>query len=187
MASIRINATLRDEIISQLLKHRFGEERKAVDELGDSVRKKLLDEVKEMSGNRKLLETIPRNWLPSTGHISVGGDGHYFVVNLTKGNTPNVAVPNFARSSVHWSKVSKELQDMLLKLESDLADLKSRETEAKETALAAIRSVTTVGALVNLWPEVEEIVGKAVISCGMSNRNLPSIPTGQLNTLFKLP
>lgn len=196
--SSRMTNGQRRLIIKNLLIHTFCEECKDLELEMEKFARKTYDSVFSQS-TLKLIRKIPKGYLPTTTSISVQfGSEHvelffngyiqdlplrtrsYWDENGVKVALP---IPAKMKNSVAMifdrkSKITSEYELLKGKVES----VKKRYDDAKTQASSAVYSVTTFGALIKAWPEIEPFVPDANVS-----KNLPVLPSDQLNAMFKLP
>lgn len=139
MSTIRINAELRDGIITNAITQRFAADRLQIAEQDEKLRQ--LTNERDQAGyeaafsevDRKRLSAAPEGWFPKT------------------------------------SKAIKEAMEK---------DLQERERALRAKVKAVIESVTTVGRLVEVWPEVQDFLPEVMAG---PKGNLPATLISDLN------
>ena len=205
MVSVRINQHMGNMIKIALIKHRFSADVDALIRDQKAFAAELFDDIFPAE-IQKRMEALPKGWLPVRGDIDVQfGE---FSKNLHEYNLSGVSgiineisraalPPIHDRFPVINRRVPHNSLSGVLKVyaldhpfshrHEDFADrrakLKAAIAEAEKQAHAAIFSVTTVGALVKNWPEVEPFVSKYL----ETPTTLPALPTARLNALLDLP
>lgn len=195
----KLTISSRDILTIAVLRHRFEAE---VNELVAAKRdfaETVYNDVYSKSAREKM-SSLPDGWLPTSQSISAQfGDGsRYDTMNfsggvygllskvLTKQSDDRVFKLVTSRHCHGCAKVyptDHKLSVRYTALKAREDDLKSRIKAAESQAKVALHNVTTVGALIKAWPEIEPFTRKlsGVVA------KLPAIPTSELNKTFKLP
>lgn len=193
MSSVRISAAIRDEIIANVMAHKFVVESATVTEKEERI--EALEKSRNQHGYemvyseraRKRLEEAPEGWYPTATSVQVmvEDDG---VVRVHFGR--NRLVP-FDHKDNNYNKVVAIVpgehpyfvaQRAVDEARQDLADFREelnrqrRSTTAR--VLAVINSVTTTGKLLDVWPEVAPFLPEMVSS---SSGGVPAEFIGDLN------
>ena len=175
MSTVRITADLRDGIIANALRQRFAAENLVIEEQQAQV--KTLTEARDKAGyeaafsvkDRARLAEAPEGWFPTDTKVKVAVEETNEVIEVTfakahrvpyevhdnrfgthiasiiKPDHPYMA----ARASVKLAK--EELQATRARLDEARGVLRTR-------VKAVVESVTTVARLVEVWPEVTELL-----------------------------
>lgn len=195
MSTIRINAELRDGIIANALLQRFAADRLQIAEQDEKVR--LLTKERDQAGyeaafsevDRKRLSAAPQGWFPKSTSVKVAvedtnevleikfaepqrvpyevHDNRHstHIASIIKPDHPYMA----ARNAVRDAKAIKEAMDK---------DLQERERALRAKVKAVVESVTTVGRLVEVWPEVQDFLPEVMAG---PKGNLPATLISDLN------
>lgn len=195
MASTKLTNWIREQIVADLMAHRFT---KACDKLVKD-RAALAVKVYRDFYPRALLakiEALPEGWLVSDNdiHASFSGrvdglpfnGGVYGAVGKYRTSTEAVSRPFLSKD---YGRVVA-VYDAAHPLAVLHAELSARQNEivtqidaAKRQAVAAVNSATTINRLIELWPEVEPFARKHE----SAKVPLPALPTSELNALLDLP
>lgn len=214
MASRRINAFIRDNIIAALLKQGFESQTRELIIVGQ----RLADEVFiDLVGkaNIKRLNELPKGWVPSISYFTVNCEGQKHKmgfngqVSFGAGDTnllktidrdwlktqkfaerriPYTKLERFSTSSTLGSLTAdNELCQRVQGLAQDREDLKEQYKAARRQALATLKSVTTIKRLIDIWPEVEPYASPFEFGKGSNpTSSALTLPTAQLNEMLGL-
>ena len=171
---MRLNATIREEILSSLLKHRFDKE--------ESSQQKQWSELAEMiydanynATTRATMGRLPQGFLPTRDAFSVKADGQRKCMRLSG---------EMLFTYVDYHGQPWKLTGPLLKcwrvLERQQEATRKAKAETRRQARAMLLSVTTMKKLRQVWPEVIPFIPKE------STLQLPAVMTKDLNTLLGL-
>lgn len=197
MASIKLTKYMRDGIRDRMLRHRFSEE---VNALIETRAKLAWDFYRDgfTAEELRMINSLPSGWLPtrSSVYVNIGGRsvtipfsgtlygdaGVYKTVQVT---TKHERFPADRTGSYLKSyQATDVLAVMHEKVDNQITDLTERVNLAKKQVEAALNSATTVGRLIELWPEVEPFT-RHLQPTGPNT--LPALPTQDLNRLLNLP
>lgn len=195
MSTIRINAELRDGIITNAITQRFAADRLQIAEQDEKVR--LLTKERDQAGyeaafsevDRKRLAAAPDGWFPKDTKVKVAVEETNEVIEITFAEAQRVPYevhnnrhgthiasiikPDHpymaARNAVRDAKAIKEAMDK---------DLQERERALRAKVKAVIESVTTVGRLIEVWPEVQDFLPEVMAG---PKGNLPATLISDLN------
>lgn len=203
MATVKLNAHIRSSIRDRLMRHKFEEEIRqltmAFAEFSEEVYKYRYDEV-----DREMLEAPEKGWFPESSSITVkfgpGSEGYttlpyngrYDMNGLLSKHgprgkdRPDTLYRRMASKDIHTVAVEFPITHRLSKR---FFERKRWRDSLEETmhytdkqVMAALNSVTTIGALLKEWPEVkpfaEDWTGP--------RPGLPALPTYQLNNMLGL-
>lgn len=183
MASIKLTNAHREEILQKLLEHRFGEESK---KLNAEIEEIASDAYEKIFGNKMIRQMyeLPEGWLPETSaiRITVNGSYKYLRFNVPNDDTQK-RIPASKNGGVLYQfekddKITKRIEEYELKHSNYIENY--REVKAQVRALLA--SVTTLGKLHAVWPEVQEFT-KDIPGYVYA---LPVVQTEKLNTMLGL-
>lgn len=178
MSSRRLTSWLRERILTSLLKHRFDEQKQALDLWSQEIANKIYGDVFSEK-DRDLMASLPDSWLPTSSHIHCTIGGKYESLSL------GVDLPFPEKKRNQCMKVydgKHPFAKAWLKLQGERMDWSKSRNEAKAAASAILESVTTTGALITKWPEVAPFVPEEEIP-----EILLAIPLDRVNKLFSLP
>lgn len=195
--SVRITTYMRDRIVNDMLKHRFGPEVEALVDARavfvDAVYCDVYDDV-----TRAKMAKLPKGWLPESHAIGAqfGGGSRYDVISFNGhglGAAARLAVRRDEISRRHinnhrhgpWKAYEPSDALALRHAELDAArrDLETRIADAERKAKAAVDGASTTGRLAEMWPEVAPFIA----AVAPATVKLPAIPVDALNEMFRLP
>lgn len=177
MATAKLTGQIRKDIIHNLVTKRFDEERKALK--AEENKLALISwELAFTPAHFKLLRQCPAIWFSETRTIK----GRYGYEHINLCTEEPVPLPENKQYSAlialddnhdHTIKV----RDWKRRWDEFFA----RRDKAQRMAKATLESVTTVGRLVEVWPEVKPFVPE------VAKAGLPMVPVKALNEAFSLP
>lgn len=181
--TVRLTNHMRECIRDALLEHRFGEEQKALVAQKESLAVRLYDHFfpKELQDK---LDALPEGFVPEDYEIQVrmGEDTNHFEHFSFPGKQNRRY-----RSVDHNRWLVLDREDPLCKeyvvMANKKEDIAKARKELKSQIVAALNSVTTVGKLITLWPEVEPFCQQYI---DQPPAQLPALPVKSLNNLLKL-
>jgi hypothetical protein len=209
MASVKLTNYIRDRIVDDLLEHRFkdfyAETVKALAGLADRVYKDVYD-----ASARRKISHLPEGWLPEAncigaqfgegdrGYTQLDFDGMTHVDNLRASFRPRVFVnpPREFRRVLSKHKggcaakypKAHELSQAWFTIANGVAEQHGLHAEARKLARRGVEQVTTIGKLIEVWPEVEQFARRHVgAGLGVTDRTLPVPQLAALNTALRLP
>lgn len=177
--SVRLNRLMRQNIVKSLLENAFGDEEsellKEENALAEAVYQDIyLEEI------RDLMAQLPDGFLEEQNHLLADFDTEVCRLRLPEGAFL------FARKDRIGICRGYEKDHPLFEKQRAWADrnksLRHRSREAERQAWAVLDSVTTTKRLKEVWPEIEPYVRPHE----NSDKNLPAVPVGQLNTALGL-
>jgi hypothetical protein len=191
MATVKLTTGIREDISKKVIRHRFLEEHQALIKQGAALAELIYNDVFKKK-ERELMESLPEGWLPTDNDISFqsssGYNRLYFNGKFYVEGLPNPALEEFRRfpkcrmsgaAKVYEAgeAIDKKIEELL----DARKDFEERYAKTKRQVMASLNSVTTLGKLKSVWPEIapfcpDEEPGQAL-----------AIPTEQLNALLKLP
>ena len=214
MASRRINAFIRDNIVDALLKQGFESQTRDLILLGQRLANDVFIDLVGRD-NIKKLDGLPKGWVPSVSKFTVNCEGqkHQLAFNgqisFGSGDTnllktvdrewikthrfserriPYTKLERFSSSSTLGSLTAdNELCQRVQSLAQDREDLKEQHRAAKRQALATLKSVTTIKRLIDIWPEVEPYASPFEFGKGSNpTSSALTLPTAKLNEMLGL-
>lgn len=199
MASVRLTNEIREEITTAMLRHRFGAElEKLVADRAAFALAVYNDLYKP--ADRKRIADMPADWLPTSSTIkyragnsyeSTPFNGRFYgslnsAMPATKEAVKDTYLPfasKHCRSCVASYDGDHKLAIRYLDLETRFKDISERHGIAERQIKAAISRASTIGRLVEMWPEAAPFC-KPYEAAAPS---LPAIQTSALNALLDLP
>lgn len=193
----RLNKSMRDEIVTRMLKHRFKAEIEKYYDATAKLANKIYADIFDTATQTQLV-LLPVGWVPEPDHIGVylgpsytnvyfGGDVYAGseIRQLVAPERLNRRVPNKMASGC--AKVYEARHDLAIqhsKLEAQKSKLIEEIKQTKVQCESAVRQVTTVERLVEVWPESVIFVADYLKA---EPRQLPTVRTEELNALLRLP
>lgn len=180
--SMRLNKSLRDDIVTALLNHKFSVRRNKNDSdfltLAADIHKSLYT-----LSEHKLLASMPEGFLLNAYRVHGQMCGQWQQFNL-RANYDDAA-PEFRVSykerTFNFIGTDK-LAVRFEKLSAEKALIEEETVKARAAAYAAVNSAATIAALLKTWPEIEPFIpAKQRLSL------LPVVQTDKLNEIFALP
>lgn len=198
MATKRLTNALRESLRDDILRHRF---QKETDDLLDR-RAKFAEKVYNdifPKKTREKMKALPEGWLPTRSSIKATF-GTDYVILYFNGTTSSfsqklrygsdrdyVYRPVLASKDSNVAKAyeaNSELADEYTDVYRETEDLVEKISRASSGVMAVLNSVTTLGALVKGWPEIEQFTRKYVIT---NPSTALALPTQELNVMLGLP
>lgn len=195
MSTIRINAELRDGIVANALTQRFAADRLLIAEQDEKVR--LLTKERDQAGyeaafseiDRKRLQSAPDGWFPKASKVKVAVEDTNEVLEIAFAEAQRVPYEvHDSRHSTHIASIIKPdhaymaarnaVRDAKAVLDAMNKDVEERERALRAKVKAVIESVTTVGRLVEVWPEVQDFLPEVMAG---PKGNLPATLISDLN------
>jgi hypothetical protein len=195
MASTKLTNWMREQIVRDLLSHRFT---KPIDKLVKD-RAALAMKVYRDLYPRSLLakiEALPEGWLCTENDIKAQFSGRvdsmdfngsaYGIIGKYRTSTDAVFKPFLSKDKgrvVAVYDASHPLAVAHAELADRMKEICSQLDTAKRQAEAALNSASTIGGIIALWPEIEPFARKHE----SAKAPLPALPTAALNALLDLP
>lgn len=177
MATAKLTGIIRKDILNNLVLKAFDEEHKAL-KAEENLLAIAAWEASFKPEHLKLIKQCPPLWFSRTRTIK--GRFGYQHINLTTEN--EVPLPDSKTYATIVSlEENHELAAKVLAWKKRWDDFEARRDKAKRMAQATLDSVTTVGRLIEVWPEVKPFIPE------MAKAGLPMVPVKALNEAFKLP
>jgi len=198
MASQKISAYYRDEIVRNVMAHKFASERIQIEDMKaklETLKDKRNDlgyELVYSEKARKQIQSLPKEWLPESNRVRVMVEDQG-VKEVRFGNMRPVPYEDFSGGYSHvTSIVSPEseyfkAEALVEEAKEALRDFRrevgQQEREASSKVLAVVNSVTTTGKLIEVWPEVQQFMPEMAYS---SSGGVPAEVIGSLNEYLNL-
>jgi hypothetical protein len=197
MASAKLTTSVRDTLVSRILKYRFsGEVAQLIADRADFANacyEAVYDEP-----TRKKMASLPKGWLPTdddlflrfgaeTERVCFNGDGLYGDLSATLEKHPEqVRRPILTKHQngvVQVFDAGSPIETAFAQLQDRKAALHDRVKDAAAQIRSVVNSVTTTGKLREVWPEsaafLEDFEDVKL--------NLPMVQVRELNALLDLP
>ncbi len=202
MAYVRTTIDMREKIVQRLIEYRFKAEVEAMVDWQDQLAHQAYQEG-FLKIEHEIMAGLPQAWLPVATHVrfQVGPSTHDQVSlpfngrQFEKGNLYSMARP---RDNIYKPFPACKNGGVLKIFDDDSVigksyhlmvaakdDLVKRVEEARKQAKVAVNAVSTIGAMINNWPEIEPFVRDFMR--GEPVANLPMLPVPKLNAIFDLP
>lgn len=175
MSTIRINAELRDGIVQNALAQRFASVKLQIAEQEEKVR--LLTKERDQAGyeaafteiDRKRLSNAPDGWFPKATAVKVAVEDTNEVLEIKFAEAQRVPYEVYdSRHGTHIASIIKPdhpymaarnaVRDAKAILEAMKTELTEQERGLRAKVKAVVESVTTVARLVEVWPEVSDLL-----------------------------
>lgn len=199
--SRRLTHDIRENIATAALRHRFIKEIEALAADRAALASDVYNDVYRKA-DREKIEALPAGWLPTVryaaakfgeagcAYTQLQFDGSFY------GKIQSLRIRNgtadrqdrrclYKHQNGCW-KVYEANHKLAVRhgtLSDREASLLASIRTAERQIEASLNSVSTVGALVKAWPEIEPFVKSL---CPVTSR-LPTLPTASLNEMLKLP
>lgn len=195
----RLTNSMREQIVTALLKHRFATEITALIKERATFAEAVYNDIFKKS-DREKMQSLPEGWLCSENHISVRfGEGHWGYQNLSFNGSYSSKLNRIAEvepASIYRllpqkhsrgcaavyaedSKICIKYNEISNKIDALIDEVNEAEIQVK----AGLSKATTIAGLIKSWPEIEPFTK----SFSKTKSNLPAIPTSTLNSILDLP
>jgi len=204
MASVRLTVSMRSGIARALIEHRFHDDVERLIARRRELANAIFDHIVP-AADQKRLAALPAGWVPERDDVKVqfgeasrdvteydlNGAGLYGALSRAYKGSVSTNHPSIHRRVPHKLyncvmaviDMTEQLWEVHETLKDDTKTLVKQIEDAEKQAAASLEAVSTVGALIKQWPEVEPFAAKyAVVT-----PNLPALPAERLNALFDLP
>ena len=199
MTSVRLTIKIRQDVINDLVTHRFRGEIDALNKKKRAFADLLYMDIYPTEMKTKM-ESLEDGWLPTidclavqfggaTGYQHIHFDGREGLGKALLYASPakdderdRPILARHRRGCVRRYDTSHFLSQEHAKLAGLSEDIGQRVNQAYRSAQAALNSVFTVNSLIKHWPEVEPFTK----SHSMEGANLPALATQHLNEMFQL-
>lgn len=198
--SIKLTKYMRDDIAKRLLSHKFTKDYLAIVEKRKAFAEELYNDIFSAEDRKKMYE-LPNGWLPEESSISfqIGGGSGYTNIRVNGsfyscelGNIMESIPPLFKRvpnkrrhGALKVYDTTSSFSIRYTKLENETQDLIKQVRDAQTKVESALASVTTIGKLIQVWPEIKPFTNKWINAS--AEYKLPAIPVQDLNETFELP
>lgn len=158
--------------------------------------------------DRELMESLPSGWVPESDCVALNMDGELRCIYWNGSlfgpyawkavdrmphpfDRPNDLERRIAykhiwgRGRAQLKENAEEIRKDLIEFNDKLENLRDEYFDAWRRAEAVLNSVSTVGKLLKIWPEIAEFVPEEWYC--PRKANLPSLPIAQLNEILDLP
>lgn len=203
MASTRLTNNIKSALLRRLIERAFKAQAQDMIDKHSAFAVRVYkdtfaDKLKKMNG-------LPEGWLPTNDRIKVSFAGQvqsmrfdgalegWSIDSTLKGagaKTLEVKDMRFTDKAnggcCNVYDATHPLAEEFTAHKNEMADLISEIQAAERTARTAMDSVTTVGKLIEVWPEVEEFA-KDFLDNGERKAVLPMVPRQKLNDILGLP
>lgn len=175
MSYIRINAEIRDGIIANAVAQRFAADKLAIAEQEEHVRQ--LTAERDRNGyeaafsevDRKRLSAAPDGWFPKSTSVKVAVEETNEVIEIKFAEAQrvpyevhdkrhNTHIASIIRPDHPYMAARNAVRDAKAILDAMQKELSERERALRSRVKAVVESVTSVGRLVEVWPEVTELL-----------------------------
>ncbi len=179
--AIRLNAFIRNQILSAVMQHGFAARERALDDEKRAIGEAVYNDVYPEEVQAQM-SALPPDYLPSSSDLRVQFQGYgfnrvYFGKSrpIAERHTYNAAVVYDQDHPLHaryhkWTNA----QDSFIE----------QRNSARAEAEAVLRSVTTLEKLIKVWPEVETFAKPFFV---VSASTAVAVPIKQLNAALGLP
>lgn len=198
--STRLTNDIRSSIATLVLRHRFEDEIEALVADRAAFAEEVYNDIYRKP-DREKMAALPSGWLPEANRIGAqfGATGNTYVQldfagsvygNVSKfrkiGDRNDVRrrlLTKHAHGCAKAYEDSHRLSVKHMELDARFGALKSSITTAERQTETALASVGTIKRLIEVWPEVAPFA----LKFEDAPRNLPTVPTSELNKLLDLP
>lgn len=195
MSTVRITAALRDGIVTNAVTQRFAADKLLVSEQEEHVRQ--LTAQRDRDGyeaafselDRKRLSAVPDGWFPKCNSVKVAVEETNEVIEIKFAQPQRVPyevhdkrhgthIASIIRPDHPYMSARTAVRDAEAILKAMREELAERERALRVKVRAVVESVTTVARLVEVWPEVAELLPE--VHAGPKG-NLPATLIADLN------
>lgn len=195
----KLTNDMRETITTAVMRYRFTQSCAALEADRAAFATEVYKDVYS-EADRRQMQSLPPGWLPELseiraqfgdsgsryGELSFNGRVYNSIISLVHAPQPSAHFRAPASHEHSCVKVYANDHPLCARYNA-LVDLqKAMEVEiktAQRQTAAALASVTTIGRLVEMWPEIKPFTE----GYDTKPRQLPAIPTTDLNKLLKLP
>jgi hypothetical protein len=195
MASTKLTNWIREQIVRDLIAHRFT---KPIDKLVKDRAALALKVYRDLYPRSLLakIEALPEGWLSTDDDIRAQFSGRVDSLPFNGSAYGDIGKYRTKTDTQFKPFLSKDMGRIVAVYEADHplailhAELVNRQkvicgqiSAAEQQAKAALDSASTVGGIIALWPEIEPFARKHE----SAKAPLPALPTADLNRLLDLP
>lgn len=186
MASVKLNAEMRTNILNEIIGDRYEVRRKELALREKAFGKKVVDFFITDEIKAKIAE-LPKNWFPAPYYLAVRFAGEYENFYFKDyGFQEHIAVPR-CLDCVQNLPGNHPLSEERDELKNAEKDINSEETADRNRIKAILQSVSSSKQLIEVWPELETIVNKHCHGTPKMKIGLPAIVVDDINNKFNLP
>ena len=175
MSTIRITSALRDGIVENAIVQRFAADKLQIAEQEEHVR--ALTAERDRNGyeaafsevDRKRLSAAPGGWFPENTKVKVAVEETNEVIEISFAEAQRVPyevhdkrhgthIASIIKPDHPYMAARKTVRDAKAILDAMRKDLQEQERALRAKVRAVVESVTTVARLVEVWPEVTELL-----------------------------
>lgn len=193
MATIKLTKGIREEIVDLMIKRKFGPIKKKIDDKKEKLADKFYNMIYTKAEQEKMY-ALPKGWLVENSsmdfRIPCGPWKSFYFPKDEKGNKTFKRVHSDKSCTINLDRsIPKEAKiiEMIEAFEDEQQTYKKERREAERQAMALLSSVTTVKRAIEVWPEAEYFIKKAIGAHASSNAPVPVILTENLNNKLGLP
>lgn len=184
--AIRLNADIRDIICKSMLEHRFGPQRADLHKFEDQLIREVYEAAYDEK-TRRQIKNLPDGALPRRKKFTVNVAGCQYVLEIRRSNAP--WYPVFYRDKDFYDRFATfdalhPLGQRIADHVHDRGELVKLEETTQVSLTAALRRFSTIGKLLEGWPEVEPFIPKD-LTAPATTRAL--VPIEHLNATLGLP
>lgn len=194
----KLTTSMREQIVKAVMVHRFGEIAKALVAERAAFALRVYEDVYSEADRRKM-KALPEGWLPTEDDLNIQfGDGRNYTQLTFSGSVwgevatvlpeplekvwlPIINTHRNGCAKAYEPAHSFVAEYIAIKDKTEALAVEIR--SARRQAESATNTASTIGRLVEAWPEIEPFTKRFV----PTPKQLPAIPTVELNALFKLP
>lgn len=204
--SIRLDERKRERLVNILLSHRYYDEILELVQARQSFALRLYNDGLGPK-KRKIIASLPDGWLPKVSEIQAAIPAGGMIKIDLNGMFNHYRYPDYLEKIINFKgrpdkvefSIPEELRNLPLKAYDRIDDpivmeweelqraeekLRQQVEKAAELARTYIWKAGSTGALKQMWPEMTAFCAQLE---GVSENQLPAIPTQELNMVFKLP
>ena len=175
MSYIRITAEIRDGIIANAVAQRFAADKLQIAEQEEHVRQLTVErdkvgyEAAFSEVDRKRLSAAPEGWFPKSTSVKVAVEETNEVIEIkfaeaqrvpyeVHDNRYNTHIASIISPDHPYMAARNAVRDAKAILDAMQKELSERERALRSRVKAVVESVTSVARLVEVWPEVTELL-----------------------------
>lgn len=183
MASQRLQVWQKDSIVSALINHAFGARKESL--VKDE--QNLADVIYCSAYSPEELErmcSLPKGWLPTATQFTVKfGDNGWTTVDWGKERP----IQEKSKGRAFIFDHHHDYTARYFRIQGIRKQLQEEERQARSSASAVVRNVSTYKRLIELWPECEPFAAKHKAAAVPPPTTALAIPINDLNKAFGLP
>jgi Nucleotide modification associated domain 5 len=197
MSTIRITATIRDHIVSGMLRHRFSADQLKIDEARaalDDLKSRRKASAYGLIYSEKEREELARrrSWFKCVSKVKVMIEDEDVTefefpeampVPYDHGKDYSASVAKIVKPDCEYLTLRAEEKVMKSEVDDAQRELDREQSALRTRAIAVIESVTTVKRLLEVWPEVQDFLPEE--NAGPQG-GVPAVLVADLNSAFNL-